>query len=520
MNKKALLAVLLVLLMLFTACGKTDSQDQTSNTKEATSAKEEVTSATEETTSEKEEETNKEVTNLKVAFLTTAATPADLHLVQDAINQKLAGLETYSTVEFLPINYGSYRTQQNLMLSSSDPLDLCVELGQYLGVDVAGGYFTQMDGLLEEHGAGIKTALGEDFLKCGQVEGKQYVVATIRDMATSWGFSVREDLVEKYDIDLSAIETIEDMTPVLEALSQEENIAPLGPALAGMSLLGQLIAYDKMGDGYGVLLDKGNSTTVTDWYATDEYEEYVNLMRSWYEAGYIYKDAATTQDSYAALIKGNKIAGFFNSQKPGIDMQMSLNTGQSMVTKEIIGGLSTTLSVNSVSWGIPHNTKDAVKAMQFLDLMYSNSEIVNMINYGIEGTHYVMVEGETNVIDFPEGITAENTPYNLSPIGWEFGNQLLSYVFKGNDPELWTKMKEFNDSATRSKAIGFVFDSTSVKTQVANVSNVIQQYALALEDGIVDPETVLPEFREALDKAGMNDIVAEKQAQLDVFLGQ
>lgn len=39
----------------------------------------------------------------------------------------------------------------------------------------------------------------------------------------------------------------------------------------------------------------------------------------------------------------------------------------------------------------------------------------------------------------------------------------------------------------------------------------------SLETGAVDPETVLPEFIESLKAANVDDVIADKQQQLDAW---
>ena len=95
------------------------------------------------------------------------------------------------------------------------------------------------------------------------------------------------------------------------------------------------------------------------------------------------------------------------------------------------------------------------------------------------------------------------------------GNSFLSYVFEGNNPDIWSEMEEFNKSAIKSKALGFNFDSSSVKTEVTAVTNVVAKYALGLESGVLDPDKSLPEFIKGLKAAGIDKIIAEKQKQLD-----
>ena len=83
-----------------------------------------------------------------------------------------------------------------------------------------------------------------------------------------------------------------------------------------------------------------------------------------------------------------------------------------------------------------------------------------------------------------------------------------------------TKMQEFNASGIESKALGFVFDNSEYADQVSALNNVISQYNGALSSGSGDPEELLPQFLEALDDAGIDDVIAAKQEQLDAFLAE
>ena len=48
----------------------------------------------------------------------------------------------------------------------------------------------------------------------------------------------------------------------------------------------------------------------------------------------------------------------------------------------------------------------------------------------------------------------------------------------------------------------------------------MSQYRMVLENGTVDPETMLSEFQSKLQSAGINEIIAAKQTQIDAFLGK
>ncbi|WMT41331.1 DUF3502 domain-containing protein [Paenibacillus sp. D2_2] len=134
---------------------------------------------------------------------------------------------------------------------------------------------------------------------------------------------------------------------------------------------------------------------------------------------------------------------------------------------------------------------------------------------GIEGKHYVKVSD--NVIDYPQGQDIQNLGYNFGT-PYMFGNQFLSYTWKVEDPDIWKKMDEFNRNAKKSKALGFSFDVSKVKNEMAAVNNVLSEYRVGLETGTLDPTENLPKFIEKLKAAGSDIIVSEKQQQLDEWL--
>ena len=98
---------------------------------------------------------------------------------------------------------------------------------------------------------------------------------------------------------------------------------------------------------------------------------------------------------------------------------------------------------------------------------------------------------------------------------WIMGNQFNAHVWETNEPDIWEQTKAWQQEGIESKAYGFVFDPTPVANQEASVQNVYDQYRMSLECCVVDPESTLAEMNEKLYAAGLQDIIDEKQAQLD-----
>ncbi|MBN2984724.1 ABC transporter substrate-binding protein [Cohnella algarum] len=450
---------------------------------------------------------------LNVAFPIFGAVPSGISEVEKAISD-LAKEKINVTVKLTPISIGAWTQQSNLMLTSGEKLDLLYVSGTAFTGLVSKGQLLELDSLLNDHGQGIREAFDPQFLKATQVDGKTYAVPSKREMAVDYGLSILKRYTDKYGIDPNSIRTLEDLDGLFETIKDGEPNLPavLVPQSAGISFVDSFRWFDPLGDSIGVLPDFNGGLTVTNLYETPEYAEFVKKIREWYQAGYVMKDSATNKDNGNELIKAGKGVARLSNLKPGYERQASIEYGEEAAVISLTPAYATTSTVAGVNWGIPHNAKNPEKSMQFLNLMYTDRDIVNLFDWGIEGRDYV--KKSDPIIGYPEGVDATNVAYNLN-LGWMFGNQMLSYIMEGEDPELWQKMEEYNANSVKSPALGFSFDAAPVKTEYAAVTNVINQYKLPIETGSVDPDKMLPEFIAKLKSSGIDKIIAEKQKQLD-----
>lgn len=484
---------------LLTGCGQAqDSQEADAETVTVQAADEE-----------------EETYELEMAILTWGTTPADLDKVVDEVN-KIAEEEVNVHVNITPISYGDYATQVNLILSGSEKMDLLPVLSTQFSGYVGRGQLLPIDAELAEYGQGIIEAIGEDYLKAGIVGGEQYGITTNRDLATNHGIVMRADLAEKYGVDYDKITSMEELEEALAA-AKEDGYIPLVPSSEKVMWYNSIEGYDSLGDNLGVLMNYGETLDVVNLFETEEYSDFCHLMREWYQKGYILEDASTASDVGAALVKADRAFAYFTSGKPGFETQAAGLSGYDMKYVEIKEAFTSTSTVQVLQWALPKNCENTAKTMQFLNLMYTNADIQNLLAWGIEGEHYVLTED--GHITYPEGVNADNTGYGLN-MGWEMGNQFLTYVWEGDDLDLWQEMDKFNKSAKVSSAMGYAWDSTNVSTEIAACSNVINQYRVSLECGMVDVDTVLPEFIEALKSAGIDKIIEEKQAQIDAWAAE
>ncbi|MFF2090887.1 ABC transporter substrate-binding protein [Paenibacillus sp. NPDC058174] len=497
MNRKWLSASvwLLCMMLILAACGGKESKGEKPAPEGAAEKMDEIT----------------------IAFPMISTILNEMPAIEASINE-ITQAKINTKVHLKAISSGEWRQQINLMFTGSETIDLMFVNGNLYPGMVSKNQLTKLDELLDKYGSGIKEAVGSDYIKVPMIKGATYGVPTIRDLAANYGVIMRKDLVDKYNIDLNAINKLEDLDSVFKKIKEGEGIEPFVSAASGNSFVDAHMTWDSLGDNLGVLPGYDNNLKVVNLYETDEYKNLLNLARGWYTKGYIAKDAATSNATSWDRLKSNTGFAFLAAFKPGIVEQETKAAGIELVGKELTDIIARSGTVSNVMWGIPSISKNAEAAMKFLNLMYTDKDIVNLFDWGIEGKHYVKVEGKEGVIRFPDNVNAKTTTYSM-PLGYLFGNQFLSYTMEENDPDIWKKTAEFNQNARHSKAMGFTFDPTPVKTEYAAVSNVVTQYRIALESGTVDPAKVLPDFIAKLKSAGIDKIIAEKQKQLDDWAG-
>ncbi|AKG34354.1 ABC transporter substrate-binding protein [Paenibacillus durus] len=461
-----------------------------------------------------------ETVELTMAFHYFGSVPQDLGLVEEEVN-KITEKKLNIKVKFLLIGFSAWQQQMNLMLTGGESLDLIVTGTTPVfsfTPQVAKGQLLPLNDLIGQYGKGIRKVMDPAWLSAGQIRGNIYGIPSLREMAGQSGFMMRTDLLQKYNIDASKLKTVEDVEKVLALIHEKESdLIPLAPHVPDEDFVSTLSNWDTLGNGLGVLMNYGDNLHVVNLYETPEYKQRVELYHKWFQAGYILKDAATYKEITYDLVRNDRVFAYASNIKPGIEMEALKQTGKQMTPVSMTKPYTASDKLGTLMWGIPAESKHPVEAMKLLDLMYTDKELVNLLDWGIEGKHYVKVSD--NVIKFPDGINDSNNRYSLN-LNFLFGNETLSYVFEGEDPKLWEKMKEYNTNATRSKALGFTMDQTPVKREITAVSNVINQYALGLGTGLLDPDKVLPEFISKLRAAGIDKIITEKQRQLDEWAKQ
>ena len=498
--KKRILAAMLTLSMVvsMTACGNSEAGGSKDSAKNNGNGDEPYT----------------------VTMVLNGSTQPDEERIEQKINEILEP-ELNANLDIVVLPWASASQQLQLMLSGDEKIDVfytqATNAVQYMNA----GQIIDMSELIDKYGTNIKQIYGEDIAKINQIEGFVYGVPNQIERGSIPAVFMRKDLVEKYNIDTTQIKEPKDLESVFETVKAgEPDMTMLYSINDGDTPVTRLFRGDNLSDNnyLGVLMDQTNSTKLENFFATDWFKDTTTMLYNWYQKGYISQDAGTNTENWRTVCKAGNLFSLFFAYHPGTPVEFESSTGYDF---EIVPFYNEPIinssSYNGVTFSIAQNSENPEKTMEVLDYIYGSSEIMNLLNWGEQDKDYVIEDADNGIINFPEGITADNAGYNLN-LGWELPNQFIAYKWTGSDPKLWEKMEEFNGSAKSSKAVGFLFDSSNYSSEIAALSNIVKQYSGALYSGSGDPEELIPELLEALDDAGINEVIQAKQEQLDAFL--
>jgi hypothetical protein len=113
----------------------------------------------------------------------------------------------------------------------------------------------------------------------------------------------------------------------------------------------------------------------------------------------------------------------------------------------------------------------------------------------------------------------------VSVVGYEGvqytqGNWFILKTISGTYPDpldKWDQYRAANAEYVKSNLLGFTPNLTSVSIQVNLIKMVWEKYYPSLMTGSVDVDKVLPKFNEELKQAGLDEVRAEIQRQLDAW---
>jgi putative aldouronate transport system substrate-binding protein len=159
------------------------------------------------------------------------------------------------------------------------------------------------------------------------------------------------------------------------------------------------------------------------------------------------------------------------------------------------------------------NSRNPERALMIYDLFRSDKVFYQLVNFGIEGQHYVVKDGRR--ADPPNFIREQQEWVSNFWGGRVDKFDMWTTRRWAGTKEMWAGF----DKIVKPYPYGrFVFDKTPVEAEIVALSDVANKYFPAIAFGKAgDPTAAVETFRAELKKAGFDKFLAEVQKQMTAF---
>lgn len=373
--------------------------------------------------------------------------------------------------------------------------------------------------LLANRGQDIVELFGDELIATGNVGGMQLAVPAKTYNATAKGIVYNKTLADEAGIEIPEKITMEELSDILYQVKEAyPDIMPYYIGNGELNLLFWLQSYETFGSesSYGVVFDT-DAMIVENLYASDMFKEYCLMTYHWTQDG-IQPGDPTDTNTAQDYVNAQKLfcaASNVNPEQITTWGSSAEQNGFEIGSTIIVDPVLTNTTVTEYMWGIASNCERPDKAMDFLNFLYTNAEVANILKYGIEGVNYERVEGTESVI-------ASNGSYN--PMFYYGGNVADMYVQTPSDDTYVDQLQALEDAAVISPLCGYMFDDTMFQTEKSVIYTTILEYLPRLQNGMCESEeatlAMIDEFNAKLEASGINDVIVANQEQLDAYLGK
>ena len=525
-NWKAILALLLaaaLLCALFAACAKTgETNNQPSNSSTSNPGTENKPDSTP-SSNEPDDDDDDEPAEITFWYMFSSNNTEDWERVEAALNE-ITEREINTHVNLRVTEVGAYTTGASMALSSGEPIDVFTRGFGPLGFGAlyAQHQLLDLEPYMEKYGSGLTAVLG-DLLNCFRLNGGLWSIPPYRVMNQTAYIGMRKDMLEE----MGMVDFVDKMTTwsEFEQLLQEVQkrygadgmypiclaaIAADGVAF-GADAFDDALIYDFCGDTTRSICGRDDGEIGGLQWAEDQIRQY-EMFKDWYDKGYVWPDAPYSDVMASDLIKQGVTFCEIFSAELGVETQKKGWTGFDYYAKPIASMELGTDHVNKFGLAVNVNTEAPEACVKFMNLLYTDPDVMNIMIFGVEGEHYVMQAD--GMADYPVPGDVNSSKYHGDE--FFFGNQFLLHPWAGQGSDFRETSLAYFQNATPSPYMGFLLDTTELANTIAAITSVNDQYAQAINTGAYTPE-MLAEYQAKLKDAGIDDYVSAIQEQVEAW---
>lgn len=484
------------------------------------------------------------------------------------VNKRMEELGLDFKIDIEYIGYNTYAGDITTYFSTGEDFDMCYSGSLLSGLSystaVSRGYFADITSKLPEYAPELyNSMLAEGYWEAAKIGGKIYGVINEQIFARSVGLAIDKEEVAPYlmvdttgdgvadepltqeAIDKTVgtsyeITCYDVINLAMEYIQSNETISPKGKIPSTTLVIGnawddiimQSYGLDALGTSSytpGIIRAVDGETTVINQYKdpidptlpADQqksyFEEFADFCRSVHEKGWIHEDQLKTPNT------ANQRVRMTGTYYPYVaENTLSTTIGREFEIFQFGSPLLSSVNVTSSMTAINKRSKKVDKCLKFLNALYTDKTLYNLIAVGEEGIdYYEHTAYDENDQEYTYITYNQNGKYK--PMAdWAFGCELNTYA-KENYASNWVEViKDINKNGVKSPAYGFTYMPTKEESDAMNWCNItVGEYMNYFLNGSYakDKSTkqIIAEMNEKIDKH-VAKIIPAKQKQLNDFL--
>jgi putative aldouronate transport system substrate-binding protein len=462
----------------------------------------------------------------KMKYVTPGNTFPEQDAVLAEVNKKLLADGVNVEVSFTRIPWDGYQQKLNLMLSTGEEFDMLHVMQDIVNISA----LTSMDAIIPiddyvNKYPNLMKKFTDDQWAQGKLKGKTYAVpANWQEFSMiNGGLTYRDDVLKKVTDKVPT--TFDEFFDVAVKMQKEIKTETGKTAYHWLHQVSDSTSWlHRTYPEFPFYVDRSNQLTlvkqdgtVQSYFESDVFKRDAEAYRKMFKAGLIDPDVlnAQPQKKYDAL----KVGAALPSQTFGYDDEKPLkeNIPSAALSLSYLAPEKPFLQYISIQNlnAVSATSKNPEAPIKFLDWLYASKENHDLFCYGIKDKHYTA-----------------SAPNRIEPVRGEDKNPLYAFdtwmigylpYMRWNET-LSQKGVDFKtkaapaDKLVLSPVVGFIFDASNFKTELANIQAEVISSFYPIKYGLVDYDKAYPDAIKKLKAAGIDKYIAEYQKQLKVFM--
>lgn len=403
------------------------------------------------------------------------------------------------------VPWGDWDNRRNIIINTNEEYDIIFGNSNNYLSDIALGAYADITDKVKTSMPEFYNYLPESYWDAVTVNQKIYAVPTYKDSSLSNYAIWDKEIVDEYKLDINSLTKLDSLTAPFEKIKADKNDNPVFVKNDGLYYI--LDVYDQLGAGLqalGVRYDDKDAKVCFTLEQEDILSQ-LEIIHEWYKKGIINSDAAT-------LAEGRKYNVWRVAQ--GWPAAAKTSWGPDMGKDVVVAQIGDTIVSNDTVRGsinmVSANSKNPDKALEFLNIVNMDTKVRDMFFYGEEGVNFEYTsDGKVNKL---------NTDFGMA--GYTQGTFFTVTQQASDEVNQWDEVKALNEKAKPSVLLGFTFDTSGIKDQLANSLEVWLRYKSEILTGVRDPKQAVPELKAEMMDAGFQDVLDEAQKQINAFMGK